>query len=179
VQREVALSTTEAECNAMSEALRSVISMMELIDKAKDLGWKVSETKPNVHCKVFEDNSAVVDMVKLPKMRARTKHVNVRMHHFREHVRSGRISVSKVPSRYQLADLTTKPQPKSLFVSQRESIMQWEAEDMTREELLLPAKHLRACEIIEQFPLLIEQESSKHQPAQLSTGSTLRQGEDT
>ena len=69
------------------------------------------------------------------------------MHHFQEHVRKGLISINKIPTRYQLGDIATKPQPEELFVSQRESIMQWEAETMTREQLALPAKHLRACDI--------------------------------
>jgi hypothetical protein len=38
-------------------------------------------------------------------------------------------------------------QPEALFVSQRESLMQWDSEGMTVEELRLPARHLRACEI--------------------------------
>jgi hypothetical protein len=32
-------------------------------------------------------------------------------------------------------------------MSQRESLLQWEAESMTIDELALPAKHLRACDI--------------------------------
>jgi hypothetical protein len=70
------------------------------------------------------------------------------MHHFREHVRSGKITIHKVPTELQLADIATKPQPQPLFVSQREGLLQWDAEFMSREELLQPAKHLRACEVI-------------------------------
>ena len=61
-----------------------------------------------------------------------------------------------MPTQYQLADLATKPQPEALFIAQRESLMQWAAEHMSRLELdriltvdSLPDKHLRACEIIE------------------------------
>ena len=71
------------------------------------------------------------------------------MHHFREHVRKGLISIHKIHTRYQLGDLLTKPQPENLFESQRESLMQWDAEDMTKEQLSQPAQHLRACEIID------------------------------
>ena len=88
-------------------------------------------------------------MARLPKMRPRTKHIGVKYHHFREHVKRGAISIHKVPTELQLADIATKPQPRALFESQRESMMQWEAEHMTPEELLLPAKHLRAFEIMD------------------------------
>ena len=82
-------------------------------------------------------------------MRPWTKHIAVRMHHFREHVRQGLVTIYKVSSELQLADIATKPQPEKLFVSQRESLLQWESERKTKEEIQQPADHLRACEIIE------------------------------
>ena len=69
------------------------------------------------------------------------------MHHFREYVRKGKISVHKIPTRFQLGDIATKAQPEPLFISQRESLLQWDAEYMTIDQLALPAKHLRACDI--------------------------------
>jgi hypothetical protein len=80
-------------------------------------------------------------------MRPRSKHLCIRYHHFREHVRLGKITINKIPTRYQLGDIATKAQPEDLFVSQRESILQWDAEFATKEELMLPAHHLRACDI--------------------------------
>ena len=80
-------------------------------------------------------------------MRLRTKHLCVKVHHFREHVRKGLVSINKIPTQYQLGDIATKAQPEALFISQRESILQWDAEYMSREELNLPTKHLRACDI--------------------------------
>jgi len=158
LQREVALSTTEAEYNALSESLRHVIHLMELTDETRRIGWTVADNPPAIHCKVMEDNSGALEMARLPKMHPRTKHLCVKMHHFRDHVRRGLISIHQVPTAYQLADIATKAQPELLFVSQRESIMQWTSEDMSREELLLPAEHLRVCEIIERLPLLVQQE---------------------
>ena len=64
-------------------------------------------------------------------------------------VRSKKISIHKIGTTQQLADIATKPQPRSLFEAQREGIMQMDAKFRTAEELLLPAKHLRACEIID------------------------------
>ena len=86
-------------------------------------------------------------MARLPKMRPRTKHLCVKMHHFREHVRKGLVSINKIPTRFQLGDIATKAQPEALFVSQRESILQWESEYASKEELTIPTKHLRACDI--------------------------------
>mgnify|MGYP000644214090 CR=1 FL=1 len=156
LQREIALSTTEAEYNTLSESLRHVIHLMALTDEAKRIGWTVTDKPPAVHCKVFEDNSGAVEWSRLPKMRPRTKHLCVKMHHCREHLRLGKISNHKVPTAFQLADKATKAQPAVLYESQRESIMQWDTELMSIELLLLPAMHLRGCEIIDRLPLLLE-----------------------
>jgi Reverse transcriptase (RNA-dependent DNA polymerase) len=148
LQREVALSTTEAEYNALSESLREVISLMQLLEETKStLHWETTKLPPTVHCKVFEDNSGALEMGKLPKMRPRTKHICVRMHHFREYVRLQKVSLHKIPPRYQLADIATKPQPVALFEEQRESLLQWNAENATAEELHKMALEipLRAC----------------------------------
>jgi hypothetical protein len=146
--QEVALSTTEAEYCAISMSLRDVIFLMNLLEEtARELPWETSKERPKVHCKLFEDNSGALEMARLPKMRPRTKHLCVKMHHFREYVRQGKVSIHKIPTRFQLGDIATKAQPEPLFVSQRESLLQWDAETMTTEELALPATHLRACDI--------------------------------
>jgi hypothetical protein len=115
--------------------------MMQLVEEARDLGWNTYMGKPTIRCTVFEDNSGALEMARLPKMRPRTKHLCVRLHHFRERVRKGVITIQHVASELQLADVLTKPQPEALFLAQRESILQWAAEfeDMN---------HLRACGIM-------------------------------
>jgi Reverse transcriptase (RNA-dependent DNA polymerase) len=135
LQMEVALSSTEAEYNALSESLRHVRFLMQIVEEAKEVGWETFVGAPTVHCKVFEDNSGALEMSRLPKMRPRTKHLCVRLHHFREHVRLGKISIQHVASEKQLADITTKPQPTELFVAQREAILQWSAEHRSAEDL--------------------------------------------
>jgi hypothetical protein len=169
LQREVALSTTEAEYNALSESLREVINLMQLMAETEvKLQWKVGKEPPKVHCKVFEDNSGALEMVRLPKMRPRTKHVCVRMHHFREHVRTGKVTIHKIPTRHQLVDIATKAQPRELFQSQRESLMQWESEFLTQDEINHPTEHLRACDIVMKYG---EVATATDQPAHLPAGS--------
>jgi hypothetical protein len=41
---------------------------------------------PTVKCKLFEDNSGAMTLAKSPAMRPRTKHINVKYHHFRSFV---------------------------------------------------------------------------------------------
>jgi hypothetical protein len=47
-------------------------------------------------------------MAKVPKMRPRTKHINVKYHHFRKWVHDGYIKVFQVGTDDQLADIFTK-----------------------------------------------------------------------
>ena len=82
VQTEIALSTTEAEYIALSQALRDVIPMMQIMKEARDMGIPVKTIHPKIHCTLFEDNAGAVEMVQVPKMRPRTKHINLKYHHF-------------------------------------------------------------------------------------------------
>ena len=60
------------------------------------------------YCKVFKDNSGALELARLPKLRPRTKHINVCYHHFREHVRNGLIKIFPVNTKDQIADALTK-----------------------------------------------------------------------
>ena len=87
LQTQVALSTTEAEYIAMmSQSLQDVLPIMFLIQEMKEKGFQIICTQPYVYCKVFEDNSGALELVRLPKLCHCTKHINVCYHHFPEHV---------------------------------------------------------------------------------------------
>ena len=110
VQTEIALSTTESEYLAISAATREVLPMMELLQELQQEGL-TNKVKPTIHCKVFEDNSGAIEVatsVKNPKMRPRTKHINTKYHHFRQHVQKGKISIRPVKTEDMLADILTK-----------------------------------------------------------------------
>jgi hypothetical protein len=148
LQTEVALSSTESECNALSKSL-----LRHLHDAAHRRGqrtWVENVCgKPTVHCKVFQDNSGAPKMVQLPKMRPRTKHICIKMHHFREHVCTGKISIQHIPSKLQLAGIATKPQPEALFADQRDRIMNWKAKHTTSNKLAA----LACYEMVEVLPV--------------------------
>jgi hypothetical protein len=123
MQTEVALSTTEAEYIALSTALRECIPLMSLLKEMKREGFNLKVTRPRVHCKVFEDNSGAVELATVHKTRPRTKHLNVKYHHFRHHVDSGEIEIASIRSDEQQADLLTKPLSEELFERHRAKIM--------------------------------------------------------
>ena len=108
LQTEIALSTTEIEYIALSQSLRDAIPLMEFL-KEINLVIPNSEDIPTIHCSIFEDNKGCIDLVKTPRMRPRTKHIALKYHHFRSHVRDKTISIQHIDTEKQIADIFTKP----------------------------------------------------------------------
>jgi hypothetical protein len=113
LQTKIALSTTEAEYICLSQALRTVLVLMRLF---KELAKKIKNfkyTEPKFQFKAYKDNKGAIKLAKAPKMRPRTKHINIKYHHFRNAVERGEVTIKYVDTQYQLADIGTKPlQPK-------------------------------------------------------------------
>jgi hypothetical protein len=103
----------------MSMSLRDIIPIMEPIKEMKEHNILVINTKPDVYCKVFEDNSGALELARLPKLCPRTKHINVCYHHFCEHVRKGLIKIFSVGTSDQTADVLTKALAQNNFVHHR------------------------------------------------------------
>ena len=91
----------------------------------KAVGFNMPCNTPKVHCRAFEDNSGALEMARSPKMRPRTKHLNIKYHHFCEAVEAGDITIHAVSTEDQWADIFTKPLASSLFDRFRTSIMGW------------------------------------------------------
>jgi hypothetical protein len=125
LQTQTALSSTEAEYVALSTALREQIPLMELLKEIRHHGIDVQYIPPQVHCKVFEDNSGAIELARLPKIRPRTKHINNTYHHFREYVARGEIQVLAIATEDQPADLLTKPLAVAAFLKHRRFLQGW------------------------------------------------------
>jgi len=125
LQTEIALSSTEAEYIALSTAMREVIPLLRLMTEAKEYGVPIDVRQSHIYCKVFEDNSGALEMAKAPKFRPRTKHINIKYHHFLEHVASGLLRLHAVSTEQQIADVFTKPLAEGLFHNHRKTIMGW------------------------------------------------------
>jgi hypothetical protein len=125
MQTEIALSTTEAEYIALSQSMREVLPIMWLLEEAKDHGVQVLNARPKVHYKVFEDNAGAIEIANVPNMRPRTKHLNIKYHHYREEVKKGNVSIYYTRTEDQIADIFTKLLPETPFIKFRERIMGW------------------------------------------------------
>ena len=99
--------------------------VMPLVNLLQELGkiFPSSDDLLKVHCTVFEDNKGCIDLVNVPKMRPRTKHIGLKYHHFREHVRNKTVSVEYIDAEEQIADIFTKAMSEPQFNYLRDKFM--------------------------------------------------------
>ena len=89
-QTEIVLSTAEAGYIALSQAMRQVIPLMNLlvvVEISCAFNIPLLKPKPQVHCKVFKVNQRAKTIAELRKFSPWTKHIAHRLeipwhHHF-------------------------------------------------------------------------------------------------
>ena len=93
------------------------------MQELKDEGFIDANPIPQIHCTAFEDNSGALELARTPKMRPRTKHINIVYHHFRSFVKGDnpKISVHAIGTLDQTADMFTKPLDQNFFQRQKKS----------------------------------------------------------
>jgi hypothetical protein len=129
LQTEIALSTAEAEYIALSQALRETLPMSNLM-REMDVIFPLYLPRPKFVLKVREDNQSCIAMTNNPKFTPRTKHIAIKYHHFRKHVKSqsnpdGFIEIEYCSTEDQLADIFTKPVRDDIFFKLRKSLLNW------------------------------------------------------
>jgi transposase InsO family protein len=100
-QPTVALSSTEAEYMAASEATREAINWRMLLN---ELGFDI--TKPTI---ILSDNQGSIALTKNPEHHARSKHIDIRHHYVREQVALGSVEMNYINTDDMTADVLTKP----------------------------------------------------------------------
>ncbi|XP_026410095.1 uncharacterized protein LOC113305228 [Papaver somniferum] len=99
-QRNVALSSTEAEYVASTMATQECIWLKRLIG---DISNKVDYSVP-IKC----DNQSAMQLAANPVFHARSKHIEIQHHFVREKVIDREIELQNIPSEEQVADVFTK-----------------------------------------------------------------------
>ena len=153
IETEIALSTCEAECIALSMCCRQLIPLRRILDELYSIfqvPFDTSHTEVinELGCSVvLEDNSAALALATDgDKYRPRTKHLSLKWHHFRDQVRNGGwLKIKKVHTKVNWADIFTKPLPKPQFQFLRDAMMGWR----TKHELqdFLKDQHVEALPI--------------------------------
>jgi hypothetical protein len=110
LQTEIALSTTESEYIALSQAMRELIPLRRLLLEVATAMKLTSGIKGAViKSTVFEDNNGAITTATAVKMTPWTKHIAAKYHFFKSHIneRNG-ISLAKIDTNLQKADIFTK-----------------------------------------------------------------------
>ena len=98
---------------------------MRLFEEAREFGINVDVKKTRARCTVFEDDEGAMEIATIHKFRPRTKHIHLKYHHFRDFVTKGLITIERVHTSLQIADMFTKPLGVALFIKHRKGIMGW------------------------------------------------------
>eukprot|EP00804_Cyclotella_cryptica_P006347 CCRYP_010172-RF/>CCRYP_010172-RF protein AED:0.45 eAED:0.45 QI:0/-1/0/1/-1/0/1/0/107 len=95
LKTEIALSTTEAEYIALSQAMRETLPFLNLMQEIGGV-FEFFNPKPKFHCKVFEDNASCIKVAESPKFTPLTKHIAIKYHHFRKFMSDGTVTIHHI-----------------------------------------------------------------------------------
>jgi hypothetical protein len=127
LQSTIALSTSESEYGALSQAMRAVLPLQEIMLESLN---SVNMIDINGLCPfgkidnlrkfetiIYEDNSTALNLAINQKITSRTKHWNVKFHFFWSHINNdaNNIKVVKVETKFQQANYLTKGLTRELF----------------------------------------------------------------
>ncbi|KAF8783371.1 Retrovirus-related Pol polyprotein like [Argiope bruennichi] len=104
-QPTVATSTTEAEYMALSAAAKEAIWLGKIVT---DLGI-AHANGITVYC----DNNGAINLSKNNMYHTRSKHIDIQHHFVREVIKSGQITVERMPTAKMIADFLTKTVPRA------------------------------------------------------------------
>ncbi|KAM6570403.1 hypothetical protein CsatB_018388 [Cannabis sativa] len=99
LQKVVALSSTEAEYMAATEAIKEAIWLKGF---THELGFKSESI--TVHC----DNQSALHLMKNPMFHERSKHIDIKLHFIRDIIAEKEVCVKKIGTKGNPADMMTK-----------------------------------------------------------------------
>ncbi|GKD37804.1 hypothetical protein Tco_1258011 [Tanacetum coccineum] len=105
-QMALAISTTEAEYVSAKKACKQALWMKQALI---DFGICLNDVP------IMCDNKGAIDLSKNPVQHSRTKHIEIRHHFLRDNIQKGNISIEKVASEDNIADIFTKPLKREVF----------------------------------------------------------------
>ena len=128
LQATIALSTTESEYYALSQAMRVllpiralVIEMVSMITFPRHLQVLTNTFTATV----YEDNTSALALATEQRLTSRTRHYHVRYHHFWSSISDGNVEVVYVETTQQDADYLNKMASFEVFACNRRRVQGW------------------------------------------------------
>jgi Reverse transcriptase (RNA-dependent DNA polymerase) len=127
IQVDIATSTMEAEYNALSAAMKSVLPLLELLKTVAKGSGVSDEHVTKFKTTVWEDNVGALTLANMEpgRMTPRSKFYAVKYHWFRSHLKPNRVEVVKIDTKEQRADILTKGLVKATFEHVRRLLCGW------------------------------------------------------
>jgi hypothetical protein len=127
MQTEIALSTMEAECVALSTSCCDLFLLIDITNELCTALQVEMQTVTQMHIKIHEDNIGALTLGKLKpqRMTPRSKHYAIKYHWFCKQIRPRNIELVKISSEDQLGDLFTKGLSQIFFSRLRKKLMGW------------------------------------------------------
>lgn len=118
-QQSVSLSTAEAEYVALSACAKLGLWYRGLVG---DMGLDVSLALPIV---ILSDSQSALNIASSPvgSVSKYSKHIDQRVHWFKELIQNGKLNVRFIPGDDNIADIFTKNLPSSKFIKFRDSLL--------------------------------------------------------
>ena len=125
LQTDKVLSTTECKYIALSQSLRGILLFTELLKKIREI-IQSNDKRPEVHCRIFEDNKGFIDLIESPWIRHRTKYIALKYHHFRSSVKNKLVSIRYAETGDQISNIFTKVLNDDQFYKLRTILNGWQ-----------------------------------------------------
>jgi hypothetical protein len=108
-----ALSTTEAECLALTETAQEAVWLRTLLEELN---------LPQDPTPIYEDNQGTIALAANPQFHRRSKHFNPKLNFIREKLFENQIEIEYCPTNQMTADVLTKALPKITHQAHVESL---------------------------------------------------------
>nr|GEV53506.1 retrovirus-related Pol polyprotein from transposon TNT 1-94 [Tanacetum cinerariifolium]GEW53200.1 retrovirus-related Pol polyprotein from transposon TNT 1-94 [Tanacetum cinerariifolium] len=105
-QSALAISTAEAEYVSAEKACQQALWMKQAL-----IDYDICLDDIPIIC----DNKGAIDLSKNPVQHSRTKHIEIRHHFLRDNIQKGNISIERVASKDNIADILIKPLKRKVF----------------------------------------------------------------
>jgi hypothetical protein len=113
LQTTIALSTQNAEYVTLSQSLRDLVPICEMLLDLAGTSNTGTDIPITTQSKAFEDNAAALQFAHTGKLMPQNKHIATKYHWFCSHIQSdsnpdGWLQIEKVDTNNQAADIFTK-----------------------------------------------------------------------
>jgi hypothetical protein len=128
LQSQIALSTMEAEYNALSITMRELLPFKDLVSAVGKIVRFDDNEVTTIKTTVWEDNEGALTLANMEPGRSkpRSKHYAIKTHWFRSKLKPSNTTVEQIASSEQQADIMTKGRlRKDLYVRGRHKLSGW------------------------------------------------------